>query len=182
MLKYVGKRLIQGLLLLVVFLALLYLAAGGTARRYLPAADLPTRSSHRKPKPCSGSDSVWISHCWAAPSPMSSTSSRVTSGLSFTQYPNTVGSSDPRAPAPDGDACFSPPRSSPITWVSASARSWRGSGARSFETALTLGGVAGYTVFYPWFAILMLWLFGFALELVPARQVHRCAANGPGRP
>ena len=35
------------------------------------------------------------------------------------------------------------------------------------ETALTLGGVAGYTVFYPWFAILMLWFFGYVLGLFP---------------
>ena len=38
---------------------------------------------------------------------------------------------------------------------------------RGTETAITVGGVFLYTVFYPWFAIMMLWLFGFILGWFP---------------
>ncbi len=38
---------------------------------------------------------------------------------------------------------------------------------RGTETAITVGGVLLYTVFYPWFAIMMLWLFGFTLGWFP---------------
>ncbi|HEY7703655.1 MAG TPA: ABC transporter permease [Acidimicrobiia bacterium] len=35
------------------------------------------------------------------------------------------------------------------------------------ETAVTLAGVGMYTVFYPWFAILMIWFFGYILNWFP---------------
>ncbi|GIU93009.1 MAG: hypothetical protein KatS3mg011_1915 [Acidimicrobiia bacterium] len=35
------------------------------------------------------------------------------------------------------------------------------------EMAITVGGVALYTVFYPWFALIMLWLFASQLKLLP---------------
>ncbi len=43
---------------------------------------------------------------------------------------------------------------------------------RGTETAITVGGVFLQTVFYPWFAIIMLWLFGFYPRLVPDRPLH----------
>ena len=94
-------------------------------------------------------------------------------GLSFTQYPNTVGQLIlERLPRTVTLFLTATLLSYYLGFGLGKIMAWKR--GRSFETALTLGGVAGYTVFYPWFAILMLWLFGFALELVPAREVHRC--------
>lgn len=39
------------------------------------------------------------------------------------------------------------------------------------EYALTLGGVGLYTVFYPWFALLMIWFFGFTLADITGFRV-----------
>ena len=38
-----------------------------------------------------------------------------------------------------------------------------------FEYGTTITGVLLYTVFLPWFALMMLWIFGFSLDLVPMR-------------
>ena len=35
---------------------------------------------------------------------------------------------------------------------------------------ITLGGVILYTVFYPWFALVMIWFFAAYLDLVPVNQ------------
>lgn len=45
---------------------------------------------------------------------------------------------------------------------------WR-RGKRS-EYIVTLAGVGLYTVFYPWFAILMIWVFGFWLDIFPINK------------
>lgn len=44
---------------------------------------------------------------------------------------------------------------------------WKRGGV--FEYGTTIVGVLLYTVFLPWFALMMLWLFGFTLDLVPMR-------------
>lgn len=38
------------------------------------------------------------------------------------------------------------------------------------EMAVTVGGVALYTVFYPWFALMMIWLFAAQLDWLPLGQ------------
>lgn len=38
------------------------------------------------------------------------------------------------------------------------------------EMAITVAGVTLYTVFYPWFAILLIWLFGVQLNWLPLNQ------------
>ena len=40
------------------------------------------------------------------------------------------------------------------------------------EQGMITAGIFLQTVFYPWFAILMLWLFGFYLGVVPDRPLH----------
>jgi peptide/nickel transport system permease protein len=42
---------------------------------------------------------------------------------------------------------------------------WRRGG--TVEYAVTVGGVALYTVFLPWFALMMIWLFAYTLGLFP---------------
>jgi peptide/nickel transport system permease protein len=55
-----------------------------------------------------------------------------------------------------------------VGFVSGKFLAWR-RGRRS-EYAVTLFGVGLYTVFYPWFAILMIWTFGFALGWFPINK------------
>ncbi len=38
------------------------------------------------------------------------------------------------------------------------------------EMAITISGVALWTVFYPWFALMMIWLFAATLNIVPINQ------------
>jgi peptide/nickel transport system permease protein len=55
-----------------------------------------------------------------------------------------------------------------VGFVTGKFLAWR-RGRRS-EYAVTLVGVGLYTVFYPWFAILMIWTFGFALGWFPINK------------
>jgi peptide/nickel transport system permease protein len=48
-----------------------------------------------------------------------------------------------------------------IGFLTGKVLAWRR--GRATEYLLTLGGVGLYTVFYPWFALLMIWFFGFSL-------------------
>ena len=41
---------------------------------------------------------------------------------------------------------------------------------RAFEYITTIAGVTLYTVFTPWFGLMMIWLFGFTLKLFPIGQ------------
>lgn len=38
------------------------------------------------------------------------------------------------------------------------------------EMAITIAGVTLYTVFYPWFAVLLIWLFAIQFEILPINQ------------
>jgi peptide/nickel transport system permease protein len=48
-----------------------------------------------------------------------------------------------------------------VGFITGKVLAWRR--GRATEYLLTLGGVGLYTVFYPWFALLMIWGFGFTL-------------------
>jgi peptide/nickel transport system permease protein len=50
-------------------------------------------------------------------------------------------------------------------FVMGKALAWRRGGL--FEYASTVGGVMLYTVFTPWFGLIMIWIFAFRLGLVP---------------
>ena len=165
MLKYVGKRLIQGLLLLALFLALLYLlleAQPGDISQQLianpqlpPEAQTILRERLGLDDPLLPRTFTYVINFFQGDL-----------GLSFTQYPNTVGELImERLPRTVTLFLTATLLSYYLGFGLGKIMAWKR--GRSFETALTLGGVAGYTVFYPWFAILMLWLFGFALNWFP---------------
>lgn len=165
MLKYVAKRIVQGLLTLVVVLALIYLlldAQPGDITLQLTAnPDLPpeaqqiARERLGLDQPLLGRTVTYVANFF-----------RGDLGFSFTQYPRTVGSlimeKLPRTVLLFLSATL---LSYFLGFALGKVMAWRR--GRSIETGLTLGGVAGYTVFYPWFAILMLWFWGFQLNLFP---------------
>jgi peptide/nickel transport system permease protein len=165
LLKYVIKRLIQGLLLLVVFLALVYLlleAQPGDISLQLtanpeipPEAQALMRERLGLDQPLLGRTLTYIANFFQGDL-----------GLSFTQYPATVSQLIlerlPRTIALFLSAVL---LSYYMGFFLGKVMAWRR--GKAVETALTLGGVFGYTVFYPWFAILMLWFWGYVLGLFP---------------
>jgi len=56
-----------------------------------------------------------------------------------------------------------------LGFVTGKVLAWRR--GKFTEYALTLGGVGLYTVFYPWFALLMIWFFGYTLHNVTGVRV-----------
>jgi len=164
-LKYVIKRLIQGLLLLVVFLAFLYLlleAQPGDISQQLianpeipPEAQAILRERLGLDKPLLGRTINYVTNFFQGDL-----------GLSFTQYPATVSQLIlERLPRTVTLFLSAVLLSYYMGFFLGKVMAWKR--GNFTETALTLGGVAGYTVFYPWFAILMLWFFGFVLGLFP---------------
>lgn len=165
MLKYVAIRLLQGLLLLVVFLALIYLLLeaqpGDIAQQLTANPELPPeaqallRERLGLDQPLFGRTVTYVANFFQGDL-----------GYSFTQYPATVSQLIlerlPRTIALFLSALII---SYYMGFALGKILAWRR--GNFSETALTLGGVAGYTVFYPWFAILMLWFFGYVLGLFP---------------
>ena len=165
MLKFIGKRLIQGLLLLVVFLALVYLLLeaqpGDITQQLISDPDIPPEAQRMLAaqlgldQPLAGRVVTYVINFFQGDL-----------GVSFTQYPTPV-----------SQLILERLPRTVVLFLSATLvayylgfglgkiMAWRR--GRFTETALTLGGVAGYTVFYPWFAIMMLWFFGFILDWFP---------------
>jgi peptide/nickel transport system permease protein len=165
MIKYVGKRLIQGLLLLVMFLALVYLLLeaqpGDISQQLIANPEIPPEAQELLrqrlglDQPLLTRTATYVFNFFQGDL-----------GLSFTQYPNTVGALImERLPRTVTLFLSAVLVSYYLGFGLGKIMAWRR--GRSSETALTLAGVAGYTVFYPWFAILMLWFFGFILDLFP---------------
>ena len=87
-------------------------------------------------------------------------------GLSLSEYPRTVGSIiAERAPRTLALFLTAAVLSFYLGFLAGKLLAWkRGS---FLEYASTLGGVTLYTVFTPWFALMMIWLFSVALGLFP---------------
>jgi peptide/nickel transport system permease protein len=164
-LKFIGKRLAQGVLLLVVFLALVYLLLeaqpGDITQQLISDPDIPPEAQRMLAaqlgldQPLAGRVVTYVINFFQGDL-----------GVSFTQYPTPV-----------SQLILERLPRTVVLFLSATLlayylgfglgkiMAWRR--GRVAETALTLGGVAGYTVFYPWFAIMMLWFFGFILDWFP---------------
>jgi peptide/nickel transport system permease protein len=165
MIKYVGKRLVQGLLLLIVFLALLYvlleLQPGDISNQLISNPEIPPEAQQilrerlGLDQPLFTRTVTYVINFFQGDL-----------GLSFSQYPNTVskliGERLPRTIVLFLSAVL---LSYYMGFLFGKVMAWR-RGKKS-ETALTLAGVAGYTVFYPWFAILMLWFWGYVVGWFP---------------
>jgi peptide/nickel transport system permease protein len=52
----------------------------------------------------------------------------------------------------------------------------------ALEIVTTVGGITLYTVFTPWFALWLLWIFAYALRLFPAGKFITYEMWGPGAP
>jgi peptide/nickel transport system permease protein len=164
-LKFVARRLFQGLVLLVVFLALVYLLLeaqpGDISQQLIANPELPPeaqqmlRESLGLDQPLAVRTFNYVVNFFQGDL-----------GFSFTQFPSTVSSLIiERLPRTIVLFLSATLVAYYMGFTLGKIMAWRR--GRATETALTLGGVAGYTVFYPWFAIIMLWFFGFILGWVP---------------
>lgn len=165
MIKYVGKRLVQGLLLLIVFLALLYvlleLQPGDISNQLISNPEIPPEAQQilrqrlGLDQPLFTRTVTYVINFFQGDL-----------GLSFSQYPNTVRDLiTERLPRTIVLFLSAVLLSYYMGFMFGKLMAWRR--GKTSETALTLAGVAGYTVFYPWFAILMLWFWGYVVGWFP---------------
>ena len=90
-------------------------------------------------------------------------------GVSFQRYPRSVTSViTERLPRTFFLFTFATLLSYYLGFVLGKVLAWRRGGSQ--EMGITLGGVILYTVFYPWFALVMIWFFAAYLDLVPVNQ------------
>ena len=87
-------------------------------------------------------------------------------GISFSNYPRSVlDVIAERAPRTIILFLTATSFSYLIGFLAGKILAWKRGGA--FEYGATIGGVAMYTVFLPWFALMMLWFWGYKLKWLP---------------
>jgi peptide/nickel transport system permease protein len=162
--KFIGKRLIQMTLLFVIFLTLVFLLLqaqpGDITSQFLnPNIPAEARAQIAERLGLGGSvlDQWWnyITNFF-----------RGNLGVSFGQYPtpviNVIGE---RLPRTLFLFSFSTLLAYWLGFVLGKRLAWRRGGWS--EHAVTVGGVLLYTVFYPWFAIIMILIFASGLGWFP---------------
>jgi peptide/nickel transport system permease protein len=165
MLKFIGRRLIQMALLFVAFLTIVFFLLqaqpGDVTDQFIGNPSIPPEVRAQLSERLGLDKSVWEQYLAYIGNFFQGDL-----GISFTRYPQQV-----------SDLLWAALPRTIVLFLSATILAyilgftlgkivaWRR--GRGSETFLTMGGVLLYTVFYPWFAILMLWLFGFILGWFP---------------
>jgi peptide/nickel transport system permease protein len=167
MFKYILKRVIQMVLLFVVFLSILFFLLeaqpGDFASQFLDPR-IPAENQARIRETLGLDGSLW---------------SRYISfvfnffkgdlGFSFSRFPKSVWSvMVERIPRTLFLFTIATMLAYWMGFLSGKLLAWRRGG--KLEYGITLGGVLLYTVFYPWFALMMIWLWAATLEIVPINQ------------
>lgn len=162
MVKFVASRLVQMALLFVVFLTVLFFLLeaqpGDLTQQYIGNPEIPPEEKARLAarlgldKPPGARYVQYMKNFFTGDM-----------GVSLSQYPrdvsNLIWEALPRTIVLFLSATL---LAYYVGFLTGKILAWR-RGKRS-EYALTLAGVGLYTVFYPWFALLMIWLFGFMLR------------------
>ena len=167
MLRFIGKRIAQMGLLFIVFLTILFFLLqaqpGDITSQFLdPSIPAQNRALIQErlglDQPLWGQYTTYITNFFKGDL-----------GVSFSQFPRDV--SDliwerlPRTLFLFSGATL---LSYWLGFVSGKFLAWRRGGGA--EYGVTIGGVLLYTVFYPWFAIIMIWLFAVQLDFFPTNQ------------
>jgi len=162
MVKFVASRLVQMALLFVVFLTVLFFLLeaqpGDLTQQYIGNPEIPPEEKARLAarlglnQPPGARYVQYMKNFFTGDM-----------GVSLSQYPrdvsNLIWEALPRTIVLFLSATL---LAYYVGFLAGKILAWR-RGKRS-EYALTLAGVGLYTVFYPWFALLMIWLFGFMLS------------------
>jgi len=158
---FIGKRLIQMLILFVIFLTILFFLLdaqpGDLSQQYIGNPDIPPEEKARLAErlgfdqPLFGRYLAYMRNFFSGDF-----------GNSLSQYPTPVisliGQALPRTIVLFLSATV---LAYYLGFLTGKVLAWRR--GKFTEYALTLGGVGLYTVFYPWFALVMIWFLGFAL-------------------
>ncbi len=169
MLKYITKRVVQMFFLFLIFLTLTFfllqaLPGDIVAQRLAGNPNLPPEARQIALERMGLDKPIWEQF-----------TSYVVNffqgdlGFSYSQYPRPVvdiiGERLPRTVVLFFTAIVM------IYWtgfITGKYLAWRRN--QRGEMAITIAGVGLYTVFYPWFAILLIWFFGVQLKLLPINQ------------
>ena len=165
MLKFIGRRTLQNLLVFVVFLSatffLLQAQPGDISQQFLanPKITPEIREQFRERLGLTGS--VWTQYLTYVKNFFTGNL-----GVSFSEYPREVTSIiGERLPRTLALFLFATLLSFWMGFKSGKIIAWRRGTKR--ETAMTTAGVFFQTVFYPWFALMMIWAFAFGLGWFP---------------
>jgi peptide/nickel transport system permease protein len=165
MLKYIGRRTLQNILVFVVFLTatffLLQAQPGDISQQFLanPKITPEVREQFREQLGLTGS--VWTQYVTYMKNFFTGNL-----GISFSEYPREVGSIlAERLPRTLALFLFATLLSFWMGFKSGKLIAWRR--GTKLETAMTTTGVFFQTVFYPWFALMMIWAFAFGLGWFP---------------
>ena len=165
MLTYIGKRTLQNVLVFVVFLTatffLMQAQPGDISQQYLanPKITPEVREAFRERLGLSGS--IWTQYLTYMKNFFTGNL-----GISFSEYPKEVGSIiAERLPRTLALFLFATLLSFWMGFKSGKLIAWRR--GTKVETAMTTTGVFFQTVFYPWFALMMIWAFAFGLGWFP---------------
>jgi peptide/nickel transport system permease protein len=165
MLKFIGRRTLQNLLVFVVFLSatffLLQAQPGDISQQFLanPKITPEVREQFREQLGLTGS-------AWAQYLTYMKNFFTGNLGISSSEYPREVTSIiGERLPRTLALFLFATLLSFWMGFKSGKIIAWRRGTKR--ETAMTTTGVFFQTVFYPWFALMMIWVFAFGLGWFP---------------
>jgi len=165
LLKYIGKRLIQSVLVFYVFLTatffLLLAQPGDISDQFLSNPQIPPEVRQQYAERLGLTGSAWDQYVRYMKNFVTGNL-----GVSFSEYPRDVSSIlKERVPRTVTLFMFATMLSFLMGFKSGKILAWR-RGKRG-ENLITVVGVFFQTVFYPWFALLMIRFWSFDLKLVP---------------
>ena len=171
MAAYLLKRTIQILLTLFIFLTIVFFLVnaqpGDISSVYALNPDLPPETREKLRELFGVNQPLWKQYLVYLKNAVTGNF-----GISYSLYPRTVADViAERLPRTLVLFMTATVLSFYLGFALGKIIAWRRGGWT--EYASTLGGVTLYTVFTPWFALMMIWLFAFKAGVVSDRQVPR---------
>ena len=161
MAKFISKRLVQMIILFAIFLTVLFFLLeaqpGDLSQQYIGNPDIPPEEKARLAARLGLDQPLWGRYLQYMQNFFTGNM-----GVALSQYPTPVSelilTALPRTIVLFLSATL---LAYYLGFVTGKVLAWKR--GKATEYMLTLGGVGLYTVFYPWFALMMIWLFGFTL-------------------
>lgn len=160
--KFISKRLIQMVILFAIFLTVLFFLLeaqpGDLSQQYIGNPDIPPEEKARLAARLGLDQPLWGRYLQYMRNFFTGNM-----GFALSQYPTPVSKLILEA-LPRTIVLFLSATllAYYLGFVTGKVMAWKR--GKTTEYMLTLGGVGLYTVFYPWFALMMIWLFGFTLS------------------
>lgn len=165
MIKFIGTRLVQMFFLFLIMLTavffLLQAQPGDIAQQFIANPSIPPEAQEMLRARLGLDKPLWQQYLSFMKNYLT-----LNMGVSFREYPTPV-----------ADVLLERLPRTLVLFLSATViayyigftlgklLAWKRGGIQ--ETTITVGGVMLYTVFYPWYALIMIWVFAFVFGLVP---------------